>query len=297
MKTYLECIPCFFKQALEAAKLSGVDKNIQKEIMDEVSRLMPTFSLSASPPEMAKEIHALVREISDAKDPYKQIKKNSNLLALKIYPKLKQEIKTSEDRLLTAVYFSIMGNIIDYGAKNSFNVRREIDQLFKGNYSFVNLHRSAHFNYHQFREALNEVEEIVYLADNAGEVVFDRLLIEELVENNHKKVIYVVKEHPIINDALAEDAFFCGMNDIATIISNGTAAPGTLLDYCSEEFTELYGKAKLIISKGQANYETLSEENKSLFFLLRAKCPVIAKDIDCGIGDMVLLAKRTRLMA
>ena len=291
MKTYLECIPCFFKQALDASVLTGADEKKQKKIIDEVSKLIPNFSLNASPPEMGKVIHDLVKKITGTKDPYKKIKMNSNISALKLYPKLKQEINHSKDSLLAAVKLSIVGNIIDYGAKNSFNVEKEINQLFQGNVSTNHGNNPAVFNYNQFKEALNESDNILYLADNAGEVVFDRLLIEELVQKYDKKIVYVVKEKPIINDALMEDAIFCGINESTHIMSNGSSATGTLLEYCSDEFINLYKGTKLIISKGQANYESLSEEDKPIFFLLRAKCSVIANDIGCNEGDIVLLSK------
>ena len=291
MRTYLDCIPCFYRQALDAARIAGTDEIKQKQIVDKISQLIPDFPLEASPPEMGRAIYGLVGKISGVKDPFKEIKENSNKFALKLYPKLKQEINNSEDRLLTAVKLSIIGNIIDYGAKNSLNVVEEIDHLFQGNFIINNENNSTTFKYNQFKEALNKVSSIIYLADNAGEVVFDRLLIEELVKELGKEVIYVVKGKPIINDALIEDALFCGINEIAKIISSGSDAPGTLLEYCSPEFVRLYQKAELIISKGQGNYEALSEEDRPIFFLFRAKCPVIAEDVDCNVGDMVLVGR------
>jgi len=288
MKTYLECIPCFFKQALDASILAGADENKQKIIIDEVSRAIPNFSLTDSPPEMGKVIHGLVRKISGVKDPYKEIKINSNISALKLYPELKHEINNSKESLLTAIKLSIVGNIIDYGAKSTINIEKEIEQLFQGNFTTNQVNNSITFKYNQFKEALNEVDNIIYLADNAGEVVFDRLLIEELVEKLNKNVIYVVKGHPVINDALIEDAIFCGINHSARIISNGSNAPGTILKDCSPEMEKLYQNADFIISKGQGNYESLSEEDRPIFFLFRAKCPVIAKDVGCNMGDMVL---------
>ena len=291
MRTYLDCIPCFYRQALDAARIAGVDEIKQKQIVDKISQLIPDFPLEASPPEMGREIYSLVGKISGVKDPFKEIKENSNKYALKLYPKLRQEINSSEDRLLAALKLSIIGNIIDYGAKNSLNVVEEIDHLFQGNFIINNENNSTTFKYNQFKEALNEVDTLIYLADNAGEVVFDRLLIEELVKGLGKEVIYVVKGKPIINDALIEDALFCGINEVAKIISSGSDAPGTLLKYCSPEFIRLYQNAELIISKGQGNYEALSEEDKSIFFLFRAKCPVIAEDVDCNVGDMVLIGR------
>jgi len=192
------------------------------------------------------------------------------------------------------VKLSIIGNIIDYGVKNSLNVVEEIHGLFQGNFMMNHENGSTTFKYNQFKESLKKVNTIIYLADNAGEVVFDRLLIEELVEEIGKQVIYVVRGKPIINDALIEDAIFCGINKVTKVISSGSDAPGTILKYCSPEFMELYQDTELIISKGQGNYESLSEEDKSIFFLLRAKCPVIAKDIGCNVGDMVLVGGQNK---
>ncbi len=288
MRTYLDCIPCFYRQALDAARIAGADELIQKKIIDELSQLIPNFSLETAPPEMGRAIYSLVGKISGVKDPFKEIKENSNKFALKLYPKLKQEINISEDRLLATVKLSIIGNIIDYRANNSLNVVEEIDHLFQGNFTINNENSSTTFKYNQFKESLNKIDTIIYLADNAGEVVFDRLLIEELVEELGKQVIYVVRGKPIINDALIEDAIFCGINKVAKITSSGSDAPGTIMKYCSSEFIELYQNAELIISKGQGNYEALSEEDKLIFFLFKAKCSVIAENVGCNVGDMVL---------
>jgi len=288
MRTYLDCIPCFYRQALDTARIAGADKIIQKKIIDELSKLIPVFSLEASPPEMGRIIYALVREIIGVKDPFKEIKESSNKIALSLYPELKQEINNSEDRLLAAAKLSIAGNVIDYGVKNSLNLEEETSKIFNKNFKINNKNNTTVFRYQEFKEILSKVNHIIYLADNAGEVVFDRLLIEELTEKLGKQVIYVVRDKPIINDALIEDAIFCEINRVAKITSSGSDAPGTIMKYCSLEFIELYQNAELIISKGQGNYESLSEEDKSIFFLFKAKCPVIAKDIGCEVGAMVL---------
>lgn len=291
MRTYLDCIPCFYRQALDAARLAGADEIVQKKIIDELSKLIPDFPLEASPPEMGRTVYALVRGIIGVKDPFKEIKESSNKMALSLYPELKQEINNSEDRLLTAVKLSIAGNVIDYGVKNSLNVEEEINKIFNKDFRSDNKNNKTVFRYQEFKEILSKVNHVIYLADNAGEVVFDRLLIEELTEKLGKQVIYVVRGKPIINDALIEDAIFCGINKVAKIISSGSDAPGTILKYCSPEFIELYQKAELIISKGQGNYESLSEEDKSIFFLFKAKCPVIAENVGCNVGDMVLVGR------
>ena len=170
-------------------------------------------------------------------------------------------------------------------------MEEEINKIFNENFKSDN--NKTVFKYQGFKEILSKVNHIIYLADNAGEVVFDRLLIEELTEKLGKQVIYIVRDKPVINDALIEDALFCGINKVAKVISSGSDAPGTIMKCCSLEFIELYQNAELIISKGQGNYESLSEEDKSIFFLFKAKCPVIAKDVGCRIGDMILKGRRS----
>jgi len=127
---------------------------------------------------------------------------------------------------------------------------------------------------------------VLYLADNAGEVVFDRILAEEIPGN--KEIIYAVRGKPIINDALIEDALACGIDKRARVVSSGVDAPGTILKYCSDDFLEIFEDAEFIISKGQGNYEALSDINKPIYFLFKVKCPVIARHVGVKLGDIVL---------
>ena len=276
MRTYLDCIPCFFAQALKAARIAGADENMQKKILDEVSKLVPEFPLDSTPPEMGRIVYQLINKLTGNEDPFREIKKSSNQLILNLYPKLKMMVENSKDRILTAMRLATAGNIIDYGAPTSFEIEEEVTNCLKSNF--------AVFDYSEFKQALDNTESILYLGDNAGEIVFDKLLIEEL----EKEITYVVRNKPIINDVLIEDAHDCGIDKIAKVISNGSDAPGTVLNLCSKEFLEIYHKAPLIISKGQGNFETLSEKRAPIFFLLKVKCPVIAKDIGCKVNDMIL---------
>jgi len=276
MRTYLDCIPCFFAQALKAARIAGADENMQKKILDEVSKLVPEFPLDSTPPEMGRIVYRLINKLTGNEDPFREIKKSSNQLILNLYPKLKMMVENSKDRVLTAISLATVGNIIDYGAPTSFEIEEEVANCLKSNF--------AVFHYSEFKQALDNTESILYLGDNAGEIVFDKLLIEEL----EKEIIYVVRNKPVINDALIEDAHDCELDKIARVISSGSDAPGTVLNLCSREFLEIYHKAPLIISKGQGNFETLSEERAPIFFLLKVKCPVIAKDIGCKVNDMIL---------
>ena len=281
MRTYLDCIPCFFKQALKAARMAGADEDVQKKILDNLAAEVPNFPLSSSPPEMGRIVYRLVTEITGAEDPFKKVKDKYNKIALSLYPDLKDTVAHSKDRLLTAIRLAVAGNVIDFGVDNHFVLEKEIEDALRKDFAI--------FDYQEFREILKNTKQILYLADNAGEVVFDRILIEEL----NREVIYVVRDKPVINDALIGDAKFCGIAKIAEVVSNGSDAPGTILDLCSRDFLTRYAKAKLIISKGQGNFEGLSgEDDAPIFFLFKAKCPVIANDVGCKADDIVLKYNR-----
>ena len=276
MKTYLDCFPCFLSQALRAARIATDDEKKIKEVLDEVGMMLKDIPVKSTPPESGRLIYHKISEITKNSDPYKELKNESTLKALSLYPSLKNKVEKSDDRLLTAIRVAIAGNVIDFGANRHFDLRKETDEVIKRDFAI--------FDYKAFKESLDKAHDILYIGDNAGECVFDRILIEEI----NKPVTYVVRDMPVINDATYEDAIRAGIDKIATIISSGTDAPGTLLETCSAEFKEVYNNSKFIISKGQGNYEVLTNEKRPIFFLLKAKCQVIAKDIGVVEGDIVL---------
>lgn len=290
MKTYLECIPCFFKQAIEAARFAGASKRTQKKILDELSKVIPKTSLNTSPPEMGRTIYGLVEKLTNKNDPFKKVKKKSNRIALKLYDKLKKRIQYSKDRLLAAVELAIAGNIIDYGIQNTINVDKEIKKILSQEHRAIKRESSRLFNYPKFKQRLKKAKTILYIGDNAGETVFDRILIEEIKSlYKDKRIVYAVKGRPIINDALIEDAYQCEIDKVAEVVSTGLSIPGTKLSLCSKKFQKMFKKADMIISKGQGNFESLSEQDKLVCFLFMAKCSVVARDVRCKIGDVILL--------
>jgi len=277
------------KQAVEMARLVTGDEIQHKKIIDEVARIIPDFSLGCTPPEMARMIHRVMERQMGPVDFYKRIKEDSNRKALALYPRLKEKVGRSADRLLTAVEVAIAGNVIDYAAKNTLNIEEELENLFREEFSVTGKTR---FDYERFQNRLSRSGRILYLADNAGEVVFDRVLLEEIPAE--KKILFAVREKPVINDALKEDAFFCGIDGRAEVISSGVDAPGTVLKYCSPEFIEIFRGADMVISKGQGNYEALNEESREVFFLFRAKCPVVARNAGVDVGDIVLIDNKRK---
>ena len=276
MKTYLDCFPCFINQALRAARLSTDDEKKIKMVLDEVGMMLKDIPLKNTPPESGRLIYRKISEITGNPDPYREIKRESTKKALLLYPSLKDQIERSRDRLLTAIRIAIAGNVIDFGANWNFNLENEIDEALAKAFAIC--------DYSRFKDGLDEAREVLYIGDNAGECVFDRILIEEM----KKPVKYIVRDMPIINDAIYEDAVQAGIDKVATILSSGTDAPGTILNTCSSEFKELYDNSKFIISKGQGNYEALSSERRPIFFLLKTKCHVIANDIGVNEGDIIL---------
>jgi hypothetical protein len=282
MRTYLDCIPCFFKQALAAERLAGADEITQKKILNEIAEMIPDISLEDTPPEMGRKIYNLISKITKKEDPFREIKKKSNEFALGLYPELKNKVKNSKDSLLTAIRIAITGNVIDYGVSDSFDIGKELKE--------IETKKFAIFDYEYFKKMLRNSQDLLWLADNAGEVVFDKILIEEIKKINPLcNIIYAVREKPIINDALEEDAYFARIDKLTKIISSGCDAPGTILSLCSKKFLDIFNEADMIISKGQGNFESLSNiDYKCIFFLFKAKCSVIANDIGVNVGDIVL---------
>ncbi|PIX77384.1 MAG: hypothetical protein COZ37_02975, partial [bacterium (Candidatus Ratteibacteria) CG_4_10_14_3_um_filter_41_18] len=273
-KTYLDCIPCFFRQALSASREADADEILQKRVLDEISREIPKISYSLSPAYMSRIVYRAIRKITGVVDPFKKEKVKSNKLALKLYPQLKERIRRAKEPLEEATKLAILGNTIDFGIGDSFNLEKELNS--EGNFPI--------FDYEEFKKFLKKNTKILYIADNCGETVFDRLLIEEM----GKGVIYAVRSAPIINDATIEDAKFCGIDKIAKLIPSGSPISGTPLELCSQEFLSFFNQSSFIISKGQGNFETLSEANRPIFFLLKAKCSIVARELNCKIGDMIL---------
>jgi uncharacterized protein with ATP-grasp and redox domains len=277
MRVDFDCYPCFFHQAINVAGMISVDEELMKEILVEVSRLIPTISDEITPPQIGREVYRIVSRLTSIEDPFKEAKKKCTEQALSLYPALKKEVASASDRLITAIRVAIAGNVIDFGSNVAFDLDKDVQSILTQEFAI------NHFQ--EFRRELAKANRILFIADNAGECVFDRVLIEEI----EKPVTYVVREKPIINDAVLEDALAAGIGDVAAIISSGTDAPGNILPMCSEKFLKVYREADFIISKGQGNYEGLSEEDRPIFFLLKAKCPVIAKHIGVEQGSIILM--------
>ncbi len=284
MHTYLDCFPCFLRQALDASRFASNDPEVHETVVCGVLRLAAEMDMRQPPPAIGQQVHRLIRQITGNDDPYRRQKQHSTALALRLYAELKQEVDKASDPVEAAVRVAIAGNILDFGVHSELDYTRAeqvIRASLKDEFDGTELPL--------FVDSVKEAEGILYLGDNAGEIVFDRLLIELLPR---ERVTFVVKGAPVINDATMEDAQAGGLTEMVEVIDNGSDGPGTLLSSCSPQFRRRFEQADLIIAKGQGNYESLSDVNKNIFFILKAKCPVIASDLNCPVGEMILRQSR-----
>lgn len=287
MRAKPACFHCSIKQALSAARQVTDDPKRQWEAVRKAAEaLLTRFSLEIPPAEISTYALWAAYEALDCSDPFEEEKRRYNQLALEMYPRLKEIVEEAEDRLMAAVKVAAAGNIIDLGILDSVDIEGAMAEVFTEGFAVDHLDA--------FSKRLAEAERILYLSDNAGEIVFDRILVEEL-RRRGKEVTLAVKEAPILNDVTLEDALAVGMDEVASyVVSTGSGQVGTNLSDCSPEFLEEFRAADLIISKGQGNFETLSEVEGPIFFILKAKCREVAAELGVELGETVLLA-RSRL--
>lgn len=279
MKTALDCVPCFARQALEAARMVSRDPKVHEEVLREVLRWTSEMDMDQSPPAMGQRIYRHVRETTGVRDPYRTAKDCQNQLALKVVEELRADIQAASDPLDVAVRLAVAGNVIDLGVTGSLTrsqIRQSLSRALEASFAG---------DLEAFRAGISREKRILYLADNAGEIVFDRLLVEQL---SSAHVTVAVRGAPVINDATIVDACAAGLDEIAEVIDNGSDAPGTILKDCSADFRRRFAEADLIIAKGQGNFETLSDARRPVFFLFKVKCAVVADHTGLPVGTHVL---------
>ncbi len=278
MRTYFECIPCIINQAIKVARQVTEDEEKQELLLQKVLVTLSGISYNQTPPYLGQEAHRVIRKDLNNPDPFFKIKREFNQAIKKLYPSLKQKVGGSSDKFACAIKLAIAGNIIDFGPDHHFELMKTIDQVLSK--------KPAIDDTESLRKDIKKASLILYLGDNAGETFFDKVFIEQM---SSKEIYYAVRGYPVINDATSEDAYYAGLNEVAKVISNGSDAPGTILEDCSEEFKNIFEKADLVIAKGHGNYETLNEvKGKGLYFLLMVKCRIIGRDLGCSVGDFVV---------
>jgi uncharacterized protein with ATP-grasp and redox domains len=281
------CADCILKQTLFCAELSGATDALLDTIKKKASELIENTPPSVPAPILAAEITRFIREQTRASDPYKEIKEKSAQDAEAVFPSVKETVGASADPLRAAITASAVANVIDFGIPGmKITPERIIDEFNTISFEIDDIDR--------FREDLKAAQTILFLMDNAGEIVFDRLLLTWMRENLTAELICAVRGGPIINDATRVDAKAHGIDKIARIIDTGCRIPGAALSRCSPAFKEVYDAADLVVSKGQGNFEVLEGEPKDIYFILKAKCDPVARYLGVSEGSLIVMKNRPR---
>ena len=285
MKASFDCIPCIVKQTIDAVRIGVDDEKMQREAINNTLKYLQEADLDLSPPELGKNIYRIIRETTGITDLYGEEKFRFNRFVLDNYNLLKKIVYLSDDPVYLAAKLSIAGNQFRFQKGNAdVQLRDMLADIHKISFAID--------DYSQFLDDILKTKNILYLADNAGEIVFDKLFIEVLKkfypERGHEFTV-VVRGAPIINDATMKDAEMIDLDDVASVIDNGDNAPATLLHQVSDHMRAIYDSAELVISKGQGNFESLNEEDKKIYFLFSVKCPVISKELNAPEGGLILM--------
>lgn len=282
MRLKPDCIICNLNIILRTLKIINKDENFLIENMKKVVEGTSKVNRKLFPPELGGIVYKIVINSTNVKDPCKDIKRKQNNLILNNYFNLKQTILNTKDPLFEAVKFAVIGNVIDFGINEVVDFEEDIKNSFKK--------RIVINDYNLFERDLKLSKRILYIGDNSGEIVFDKLLISLIKEIYPDiDITFACRSEPIINDVLIEDALQVGIDEYAKVISSGMNLPGTILRYVNNEFMEELRRSDLVIAKGQGNFEGLEEEKmEKIYFLLKAKCKVIADYLGCRVGDLII---------
>ena len=279
MRTSLDCLPCFARQAVDLVRAATDNPEDQERLARKLLLALTQMDWESPAPVLAQRLQALIRPLLSEEDPYREAKEAFNRLALAAYPEARARIRESPRPFETALRLAAAGNIVDLGARSDLKpedlhaaLEASLTQDLKGDVE-------------ELRKAIDEAERILYIADNTGEIVFDKLLLELLPR---EKITLAVRGGAVLNDATLEDAERVGLTEIVDVIDNGSDVPGIVLADCGGEFLRRFTEADVVIAKGQGNFETLVGSDSRIFFLLKVKCEVVSRQLGCPVGDLVL---------
>lgn len=278
MDIKLECIPCALNSYLRLADTGIIPEDQQELILRRLLSLFEGTDFSESPPVLGRKMHALIRESTGNPDPYHQIKESFNHLMMDQYDKFKKKVNRSKDPFDTAMRLAIAGNVIDFGAKHQLDLDETIKRVMEAEFAIDDSP--------SLRDDLEKADSLLYIGDNCGEIVLDKLFLSHL---SVPKKFFAVRGSPIINDVTYEDAILTGLDKITTVVTTGDNSPGAVWDSASEEFRQIFNNADVVISKGQGNLEGLLDvSHNSIYFLLVTKCDLIAKLIGTKRKEFVI---------
>lgn len=283
MKTNLECIACSLRHALRTIRVTTDDETMHATVLRQATAYLSQTSWDIDPITLADGINQLIYRLTGVDDPYKTLKHQSNEEVLRLYPELQELVRKSDDPILTACKLSVAGNIMDFGVHDDFNIHQTIQHVLNTDFAVD--------HYDRFKTSLKEASSLLLFADNAGEIVFDKLLLETILEQYVlHRITVVVKGIPILNDITMEDVHQIGLADLPNIRfltvngrNNGNHRGSVWLHPEAEQLIQEHDVA---ISKGQANYEIMNEL-QGVFCLLIAKCDIVGNDTGTYNGALI----------
>ena len=281
-----ECLVCIYNQALKSAKNLNCDDKTTKKIMDKTAKILIKYDLDVTPPFIAKDVYKNIAKIVNKKDPLKNIKEKSTKEAIKLQNYVKKKIRDSDDKLFTAIKAAIAGNVIDFGSQKQFDLKEAVREVFEKEF--------GECDYDDFLKDIKNSKLILYIADNTGEHIYDKLLLEVLTKTyKDKEFVYVTRGKPIINDVTILEAKKAVIDKVCKVVSSGVDTPGLDLSRALKKFLKLFKKSDMVIAKGMGNYETMyGVIDKKAYFLFKVKCNVVARSLKKEVGDIMLLENR-----
>jgi damage-control phosphatase, subfamily I len=279
-----ECIACLFTQALNTARMASTDPLLHVRVLKEVAAYVSTRAhLNQTPAALSQPLYELVSRLTGVSDPYAAKKSETNEIALELLPAIEPFLAAAVDPLDAALHAAVAGNIIDFGIGHSFDIRKDILPVLTQPFATEALE--------DFRAELMPGRRVMYLGDNCGEIVFDSLLVREILKTG-ARVTFAVKSGPIINDATMADARQAGLTDLVPVMETGVNDVGTVIERCSPAFRREFEQADLIVAKGHGNFETCNDTHGNFYFLLKIKCQVVAQELGIPAGQIVFMHQR-----
>ncbi len=285
MRTYFECYPCLLNRAIQAAKRNQLSESEQKKILNSVMEYLQDVPPDTSPPQISHHIHRLVRESTGIEDPYEQIKLDYDVRGLNLMPVIRQKINQADDPFEAAVRYAIAGTVLDVGEDvEGDSLERELESAPDAEFGINHLS--------DLKRDLSIADRVLYLAENAGEIAFDRLLVEAIQQRFRVEITFVVRDQPVLNSATLEDARYVGLEPLVHLITNESDAPTTILDSVKGHTKKYLETSDVILSKGQWHYEALSESDLNIYYMFKARCGVITTDMKTKLNSYILASGR-----
>jgi len=273
----LDCIPCTVNSFLRLIKTGMLPEESKEAAMRRLLAFLSRADFRQSPPALGREMHRMIREELNNSDPYREIKEKYNRMMLDLQPQFENQIETSTDSFDTAMRLAVAGNVIDFGPQAQMDIMETINRVTRAQFAIDDSQ--------QLRDDLKSARTLLYLGDNCGEIVMDKLFLQTL---GLPEMYFAVRGGPIINDVTIEDAKLVGMEDVATVITTGDDSPGVVWETASDEFKAIFNEADVIISKGQGNLEGLIDVPQNIYFLLVIKCDLVGELVETGVGEFVI---------